>query len=188
MEELVVLIIFGLIILFNFILKKLAGATSEKERKRDAAPAESTGYSAPTEDVKEFLQEIKRRAEEAQAGHSQSQMQAHQLQQQREEAARRQRALDVRKRKEHAARQRAAQLEEQKKKKPASATGKASEKTVRQKVRQKTPAGPGGGRAKPGIRTAAGLERLVGLNRAELRRAVVMSEVLGQPIGMRDMQ
>ncbi len=185
MEELVVLLIFGLIILFNFIIKKLAGKSYQNADKKDSytSAGETSDYSPPQKDVREFLQEIKRRAEEARTGlpakQSPAPVQMHAVP-----------AESVKQQREKSRSQRTPPAQDHQKadRAPRPVAVKEQETRGRRKLRAGAPSPPLRKSARQKQPQPAGrLENLVGLNRRELRRAIVMSEVLGKPLGMRDL-
>lgn len=194
MEELVMLIIFGVIILFNVVLKKLAGKAGERKKgdeplEREAA-AQGAGDAAsaqgPPRDVREFIEEIKRRAEEARGGSGRTPQRYRQelrpvnVENERGEAG-------------HVAGENSAtahrpDMADQPKKTTAAEKdlSKTHEQAAPPETGKKTPAPPGAcPKRKKMERTPTAGIRFAAPNKAELRKAVVMSEVLGKPVGLR---
>ncbi len=186
MEELVLLLVFVLIVLFNVVIKKLAGKPNEPTRKVAERPEVAGEYSAEPKDVRGFLQEIKRRAEEARTGHARPRTQARRIEQMpAEQQARREQVTEVRLREQASVGSGVGTPAQQEKREAAPAAAKAPAPGVRRKKIKKTPAQSAAADRTRGMPAPSGLKSLVGVDRPQLRRAVVMSEVLGKPVGMR---
>ncbi len=192
MEELVTLIIFGIIFglisLFNYFIKQFAEKTESGEEQADhrTARSSSSSYSAPQEEIKQFLQQIKGQAQTNKSEATQSSPYPKSQSQQyhktdvgaerlKRERERQQRLAQEQKR------QQRQELEKQK------TTKTAAQKKPQKQRRKKAPAVSAYSTSPQLSSSKSVFDSIGGAGKNELQKAVVMSEILGKPIGLRDL-
>lgn len=191
MEDLVVLIIFALIIIFNFILKKIAGtarkATGEEVQERPRTRPRN--HSHPEEEIRAFLNGIKSQAQKTESApnqgrHKSASGQGGPVSQRADDRPQQIRPKETRSDSPLRGHGRQPELQA-----PRTTPGEDDTKDrLAETHRKSPPSAPGipqyarGTSSRP---SRSPLGQRLGTNRSELRKAVVMSEVLGKPVGMR---
>ncbi len=187
MEDIVILVIFGLIFLVNFIIKKIAGQGTEKRTEEEPIEADQQEYNAPQDKIREFLNEVKSRTEQAQTGQvSPSVPQSNSSKRTADAVKTGTTSYQNRLNQEHQRHQRAAESAKKKKEDRAKKAKKSSaDHQLNQKQKSRQPTLP-----KPSTEQkhrTYDLSRWTDLGRTELQKAVVMSEILGRPKGLQDL-